>query len=241
MRPLQRAGEAGGANVRAMRTNRHDEPRWHAAVAVLLAIALYVTLPPRLAVGPLWLLPVLLLVIMVPLNVVAPRRRDESIMVRTASITVVAILNVFNVLTIVLLFADLLSPRPHRTITGELLLLAAVQIWLTNVIVYALWYWEIDGSGPDEREDCSFEELPLRTSFLFPQMAMPSDLRARMRWRPRIIDYVFLSFNTATAFSPTDTFPLTPLAKMLMMGESLTSLITIAVIAGRAINILGAG
>lgn len=222
-----------------MQSYRHAEPRWHAAILVLVAIALYVTLPPRLALGPLWLLPVLLLTIMIPLNIFSPSVHQQSKMFRAASIAIVAILNVFNVGTIVTLFAGLVRARPNHVYTGELLMLAAVQIWLTNVIVYALWFWEVDGKGPDVREHCPIEELPLRTSFLFPQMAMTGDLRGRMHWRPRLLDYVFLSFTNATAFSPTDTFPMTASAKTLMMSEALTSLVTIAVIAGRAVNILG--
>jgi len=222
-----------------MQERRTPEPRWHAAIAELAAIGLYVTLPPRLTLGPLWLLPVLLLVLMIPLNIVAPRRRAPSTVIRLWSIAIVAILNLFNVGTVLTLVRLLIAPHPHRPVTGEGLLLAAVQIWLTNVIVYALWFWEVDGGGPYAREHTPPSEAPLRTAFLFPQMAMPADLRARMSWSPRIIDYIFLSFNTATAFSPTDTYPLTTPVKVLMMAEGLTSLITIAVIAGRAVNILG--
>ena len=216
-----------------------EEPRWHAAIAVLVALALYVTLPPRIIVGPLWLAPLLVLLIMVPLNVISPQRHQEAPWQRLLSVATIAILNAFNVGTIFTLFADLLGRRPHVQITGELLLLAAVEIWLTNVIVYALWFWEVDGGGPDARAHASSDSLPLQGYFLFPQMALAPDLRERMRWRPRFIDYVFLSFTNATAFSPTDTFPLTSLAKVLMMAEARTSLVAIAVIAGRAINILG--
>lgn len=221
-----------------MHHEREVEPRWHASIAVLAAIVLYVTLPPRFIVGPLWLAPVLLLIILVPLTIVAPRR-SESRGVRIFGIVVVCILTVFNVLTLATLVDFLLHPHPARVITGPLLMQAAVQIWLTNVIVYALWYWEIDGGGPDVRTHWSIDELPVRASFMFPQLTMMPELRRQMKWRPRLVDYVFLSFNTATAFSPTDTFPLTPNAKVLMMAEGLISLVTIAVIAGRAVNILG--
>lgn len=222
-----------------MEERKQEEPRWHAAIAVLVALALYVTLPPRLIIGPLWLFPVLVLAIMIPLNIVSPLRHAESPVHRAFAVTTIALVNVFNVGTIVTLLRDLLDKQTHLAITGELLLVAAVQIWFTNIIVYALWFWEVDGGGPDARAHTPVDQGPARAYFLFPQMALTPDLRAQMQWRPRLLDYVFLSFTNATAFSPTDTFPLTALAKILMMAEGLTSLVTIAVIAGRAINILG--
>ncbi len=113
-----------------------------------------------------------------------------------------------------------------------------MEIWLTNVIVYALWFWEFDGAGPDKRLHASLDQRTLNADFLFPHRSWTATSRRRLDFRPRFLDYVFLSFTNATAFSPTDTFPLTHTAKVLMMAEGLTSLITIAVIAGRAINIL---
>ena len=116
--------------------------------------------------------------------------------------------------------------------TGKLLLLSALNIWFTNVIVYALWYWELDQGGPHERglADCP------RPDFLFPQMTAkefsPPD------WSPGFVDYLFVSFTNATAFSPTDTLPLTPAVKVLMMVQAMTSLLTVALVASRAVNIL---
>jgi hypothetical protein len=214
------------------------EPRWHAGIAVVAALLLYVTLPPKLVIGPLWLLPLLVLGILIPLIILAPKRHDEAPWQRIASNVHVAILNAFNVATVVVLVQNMLEPHGHKTLSGGELLLAAVEIWLTNAIIYALWYWEIDGRGPDARAHGDPAHFNLRADFLFPQMALAAEIRDRLAWRARFIDYVFLSFNTATAFSPTDTFPLTPLAKILMMAESATSLVTVAVIAGRAINIL---
>jgi hypothetical protein len=215
------------------------EPRWHAALAVFTALLLYVTLPPKVIVGPLWLLPALTLVILVPLMIVSPRRHKEPAWQRIASVVNIALLNIFNIATIVLLFFWQLSVHHRKAITGEQLLLAAVEIWLTNVIVYALWFWELDGGGPDVRADFAFEQEPRRADFLFPQMALQPEICKRLNWNPRFFDYLFLSFTNATAFSPTDTFPLTRMSKWLMMAEAITSLVTIALIAGRAINILG--
>ena len=215
------------------------EPRWHAAILVAAALALYVTLPPKVVVGPLWLLPTLILVILVPLLVIAPRRHNEALWQRGASIVQITLLGGFNVANIVLLFVWQLSEHHHKNITGEDLLRAGAAIWLTNVIVYGLWFWEVDRGGPDRRNRIPFEKEPDRWDFMFPQMAMPADLAQRLHWRPRLLDYVFISFTNAAAFSPTDTYPLSRLAKTLMMVEALKSLVTIALIAGRAVNILG--
>lgn len=222
-----------------METSPRHEPRWHAAVAVLAALALYVTLPPKVVVGPVWVLPLVLLAILVPLMILSPRRHQEVSWQRWLSIGHIAVLNGFNIATIVLLFIWQLSEHHGRHLSGEQLLQAAVQIWLTNIIVYALWFWEIDAHGPEVRVHLAPDQEIRRADFLFPQMALQPDIRERIKWKPLFLDYVFLSFTNATAFSPTDTFPLTRFAKVLMMAEALTSLVTIAIIAGRAINILG--
>jgi len=226
-------------NAAAFGKTLPEEPRWHAAVAVVAALLLYVTLPPRIIVGPLWLLPLLVLGILIPLLILAPRRHQESDWQRMASIAHIAVLGLFNIATIALLLVHELSVQHHKAFSGEQLLLAAIQIWLTNILVYALWFWEIDGRGPKARCHESFIDNPQNADFLFSQSLLDPQLRGKTVWRSRFLDYLFLAFTNATAFSPTDTFPLTPLAKTLMMAEALTSLVTIAVIAGRAINILG--
>ena len=222
-----------------MEKSPRHEPRWHAGVAVVAALALYVTLPPKVVVGPVWVLPLVLLVILIPLMIISPQRHQEAGWQRTLSIAHIAVLNAFNIATIVLLFFWQLSEHHARHLSGEQLLQAAVQIWLTNIIVYALWFWEIDRRGPEWRTHKVADQDIRHADFLFPQMTLQPDLRDQLSWRPMFLDYVFLSFTNATAFSPTDTFPLTRFAKVLMMGEALTSLVTIAIIAGRAINILG--
>ncbi|MHB8230855.1 MAG: hypothetical protein ACYDG0_08755 [Vulcanimicrobiaceae bacterium] len=215
----------------------YEEPRWHAALASLVALALYITLPPKLTFGPYWLLPLLIFGTMVPLLILKPKRHNESPLHRAVSIAHIAALNLFNVVSVVLLVIELAN-HAHSSVSGRTLLLSAGQIWLTNVIVYALWFWEIDGDGPDIRAHAAGSAIDGRTDFLFPQSALPADVRERLNWRPRFFDYLFLAFTNATAFSPTDAFPLTQTAKVLMMGEALTSLVTIAVVAGRAVNIL---
>jgi len=117
-------------------------------------------------------------------------------------------------------------------VDGHELIVSSIQIWLTNVIVFGLWYWEVDRGGPRVRCRPDHEE----PDFLFPQMVTPD--AARPRWTPTFLDYLYVSFTNATAFSPTDTMPLTVIAKMLMAVESVVSLVTVAVVAARAVNIL---
>jgi len=216
-----------------------EEPRWHAALAVVAILLLYVTLPPRIVVGPLWLLPLLVLGILVPLLILSPHRHREAEWQRAASIAHIAILSVFNVTTVVLFLVQQISSHHRRVFTGEELLLAAVQIWLTNILVYSLWFWEVDGGGPSARCALSFVQNPQMGDFMWSQSLLDPTLRAKSTWRPRFLDYLFLGFTNATAFSPTDTFPLTARGKVLMMAEALTSLVTIAIVAGRAVNLLG--
>lgn len=222
-----------------MKVDLREEPRWHAAIAVVAIVVLYVTLPPRIIVGPLWLLPLLVLATLGPLLVLSPHRAREQKWQRAASIAHIAILGAFNVGTIALFLVQLVSAPHHKAFSGQELLLAAVQIWLTNILVYALWFWEVDGGGPKARCRQTFVEHPEFADFMFSQSLLDSEQRAALHWRPRFLDYLFLAFTNATAFSPTDTFPLTALGKSLMMAEALTSLVTIAIVAGRAVNLLG--
>lgn len=216
---------------------RH-EPRWHAAIAVVIAIVLYVTLPTKIILGPLWLMPVLILAVLVPLLISSPPGREETPVQRLMSITIVAFLNAFNIGTLVMLFIQLTSAHHRKNFRGEDLLLAAVEIWITNIIVYALWFWEVDGDGPDARAHRNPQRAILHADFLFPQMQVQTPEGKLLDWRPEFFDYVFLAFTNATAFSPADTFALSRIAKLLMMGEALTSLVTIVGIAARAIGIL---
>ena len=206
------------------------EMRWQASLAVVVALALYITLPERLTLHPTWLIPALELALLVPLSLVAPRRMPgESRWLQTAAIVLIAVVNVANVASLLLLVRSLLHGG-HAT--GVQLIMAAIQIWLTNVIVFGLWYWELDRGGPDARASDKHRE----PDFLFPQMVTPACAPAR--WSPKFSDYLYVSFTNASAFSPTDTMPLTTWAKLLMMVQSIASLLTIALVAARAVNIL---
>ncbi|GAC1502243.1 MAG: hypothetical protein NVS1B14_06910 [Vulcanimicrobiaceae bacterium] len=215
-----------------------DEPRWHASLGVLAALFLYVTLPPRLIIGPLWLVPLLVLLVLVPLSVLSPKRHRETVEVRIASILLIALLNVFNVASAVLLVWAVLHPQAGK-LEGAKLMAGGMQIWLTNILVFALWYWELDAGGPERRAHCSSAATFERVDFLFPQMGLGVQSAIAAVWKPLFWDYVFLAFTNATAFSPADTFPLTRLAKLLVLAEALISFTTIGIIVARAVNILG--
>lgn len=209
--------------------------RWEASVAVIAAAILYIVLPDQLTVtfGPRWLryaVPGLEVILLVPLALTSLRRRWQvGRWQRPISLVLIAIVNAANILSLGYLVYALLHGRKSA---GYELLVAAVSIWLTNIIVFGLWYWELDRGGPLERCRTHHRE----PDFLFPQMSTPG--ASRKRWAPSFVDYLYLSYTNATAFSPTDTMPLTEWAKALMMVQAATSLLTVALVAARAVNIL---
>jgi uncharacterized membrane protein len=211
----------------------HGEARWPAALATLIAVFLYISLPESFIIGPIWILPAFVLLPLIPLLVISWRRdASEKSWHRILAIFLIAILNLYNVFSLSVLLHMLLNPHNGTAIHGEQLLMVAAQIWLTNVIVFGLWYWELDRGGPAERSK-KHHRYP---DFLFTQMATPE--AAVRNWAPKFFDYLYLSFTNGTAFSPTDTLPLSKWAKMLMMIQSFVSLVTVALIAARAVNIL---
>lgn len=208
---------------------RH-EPHWPAVVAVLGALVLYGTLPERFTVGPSWAIPALEFLLLLPLALVRPSRSaEQSQRRRQLALVLTALLSVANAVSLGLLVHYLLH---GQTTDGTLLVKSSIEIWLTNVVVFALWYWELDRGGPSARclPDCR------EPDFLFPQMTSPQ--HAPREWRPGFVDYFYVSFTNSTAFSPTDTMPLTTWAKLLMGFQSAISLLTVVLVASRAVNIL---
>ena len=205
------------------------EPRWPASLALLVCAALYVALPHRLAVGPRWLLPVLVVLPLIPLSARRHRRPNDAPWVRYLSISLMALITVANFLSVILLVRHLLDAHVSN---GRQLIFAAVSIWLTNVIVFGLWFWEMDRGGPHRRagDDVRLPDIQ------FPQMENPS--LAKPGWRPQFIDYLYTALANGTSFAPADAMPLSAQAKALFAWESLVSLVTISVVAARAINIL---
>jgi len=202
------------------------EPRWPGLLALMAGSLLHYALPSRLSVGPDWFLPVLMCILMAPILASHTERAYRVAKVLTFVAT--------GALTLALIasLALLIAGIPHHKDEPAALLRAASVLWVTNVLVFALWYWKLDAGGPLGRDHAT---RPIRSSFLFPQMSkQPPDLD----WSPQFIDYLFLAFNTSTAFSPTDAAVLDRWAKICMMVQSLLSLTIIAVLAARAINVL---
>jgi uncharacterized membrane protein len=157
------------------------------------------------------------------------RISPEQSRIRAVGITLIALTTAANLISLTELIHALLYGSKA---TGRPLVYASVPIWLTNVIVFGLWYWELDRGGPAARTLASHR----RPDFLFPQMVTSG---ASPGWTPGFLDYLYTSFTNATAFSPTDTMPLTAWAKLLFMLQSFASLVTVAVVVSRAVNILG--
>jgi uncharacterized membrane protein len=195
---------------------------------MLAAACLYLALPSSLAVGPSWWLPVMIFVLLIPMEVSYRRgRRDVTrILAFIASGAITAAM----IASLTILIAGL----PQHRESPKKLLVAAIALWITNVLVFALWYWKLDAGGPLEREKSHGRRLG--SSFLFPQMLNLDD--GNPPWSPNFMDYLFLAFNTSTAFSPTDTAVLSRWAKLGTMLQSLISLTIVALLAARAVNIL---
>jgi uncharacterized membrane protein len=221
--------------MRLSRADREElgvvEPFWQAQLAVLFALLLYLALPGRLTLGPRWLLPLFEGVLLLGLVISTPyRHHSQSPAHRRLSIGLIALVTAANFTALGLLVHLLLE---RNTAAGRDLIIAAGQIWLTNVAVFALWYWEVDRGGPHIRTK-SESQTP---DFLFPQMTVPE--LPLGDWRPGFLDYLYVAFTNASAFSPTDAMPLSVRVKSLMLVEAIASFLTVGLIAARAVNILG--
>jgi len=207
------------------------EPFWPAQATILAAIALQFLLPSRLVVGPSWLVPSLEALLLVGMFLATPNQLEhEHPRRRRLALSLTAFVSAANIYSLGALTHVLLHKQINN---GRELIVSGVLIWLTNFLIFALWYWEVDRGGPGRRA-AGHDGHP---DFLFPQM---SDDRVEPRdWRPKFIDYLYVSLTNATAFSPTDTMPLTSTAKIVMGVQSLVSLVTIGLILSRAVNILG--
>jgi uncharacterized membrane protein len=207
-----------------------SEPFWPAQATILCAIALQLLLPERLTIGPTWLVPALEGALLLGMFLATPRELEHEHPVRRGvALSLTAFVSAANVFSLAELTHFLLH---HGSPNGRELIVAGVLIWLTNFLIFGLWYWETDRGGPGRRA-AGHDGPP---DFLFPQMT--DDAIEPKGWRPMFIDYLYVSLTNAMAFSPTDTMPLTPTAKSIMGIQSLVSLVTIGLIVSRAINIL---
>jgi hypothetical protein len=216
---------------------------WPAELAIVTAVALYLVLPSGLLVGPRFLLPLLDLLLLLVIRGTAAvqdttpsdrgalafaRHPGEHRRHRGACIGLILLITFSNAVTLTLLSLRILDHA--NSTSGKQLLLAALAIWVTNVLVFALWYWETDRGGPGGRTRSSGE--PQEEDFRFPQEDQDRG------FLPSFVDYLYLAFTNATAFSPTDALPVTHRAKLAMMLQSLVSLLTVLLVAARAVNIL---
>jgi uncharacterized membrane protein len=203
-----------------------------AIVAIGVAVVLESTLAARVANHPRWLIAALGGTLLIAISIVSPRRMDNrSRALRAVSLLVIAAISIANMISGARLVIDLVNEEGIRD-AGHLLLTGG-SIWLTNVIVFSLWYWEFDRGGPVARA-VTPSVIP---DFLFPQMTAPQ--LAPPEWRPEYLDYLYLSFTNAMAFSPTDVLPMSRWAKVTMLLQSIVSLLIGVLVIARAVNILG--
>src|SRR5258706_9517994 len=219
--------------MRLFQGTNNNEPRWPAGVAVVAIGGLFAALPPSLNLaGPRWLLLVIVILLMIP--TVISHRVGHHFLNQILGYILNGVVTLAMIASLVLLLWAVTS----HTIEPQQLLRSAAALWFSNIIIFASWYWRLDAGGPHERSRTPGHP---DGAFLFPQMTMdaPTDPDAGAHdWEPHFIDYLFLAFNTSTAFSPTDVPVLSRWAKILMMIQSLISLLVIALLAGRAVNIL---
>lgn len=200
-------------------------PSVAALIGILMTGLFYLVLPPNIILGPNWLLLGVEVVFVAPLVFDILTAWDLSHVARRIFVIIPLILSTLALILAVVLFTLTLPSDTQATN----LLRAAALLWFFNILVFALWYWEIDGGGPWKRHRSGHEAA----DFMFPQQVDGK------RWAPDFLDYLFVAFTAATAFSPTDTFPLTKKAKVLMMIQAVISLVVIGILAARAVNILG--
>jgi len=211
------------------------EPRWPAIVAAFASVALHFALPPELRIGPPGALALIVVTLILATQVTRWRGMHGANQILGYGILLV--------LTGGLVFGvgALLNALLHGTEKAPALLKSGTVLWATNVIVFALWYWRLDAGGPNQRERL---DAHTKGAFLFPQMtfAAPNGhdvtIAEQEGWRPHFVDYLFVAFNTSTAFSPTDAPVLSKWAKVAMMLQAIISFTTVVLVAARAVNIL---
>jgi uncharacterized membrane protein len=218
MREMEIQIETGGPIVR--------EPRWPAFVAMLAAACMYWALPEHLSLGPGWLLLAVLFALLIPITV--SHRRGHYNVTRILTFCANGAITFAMIASLIFLIQGI----PEHRDSPKILLRSATALWVTNVLVFALWYWKLDAGGPVQRDHA---RCRLDSSFLFPQMLVEDGLDS---WSPQFMDYLFLAFNTSTAFSPTDTAVLSRWAKAGTMLQALISLTIVVLLAARAVNVL---
>ncbi len=215
------------ARTAGPRQPRTAEPRWPSILALLATGGLHFVIPAPLRFGQEWLLLAVVAVLLIP--TVVAHRAGKLLLNRVLSHIVLSVVTASMVWSLALLILRL----PRHLDPPQELLRAAAALWVANVLVFASWYWRLDAGGPNARDQRDAHD---EGAFLFPQMITPWE--SDKGWRPGFVDYLFLAFNTSTAFSPTDVPVLSRWAKLMMMVQALISLATVALLAARAVNIL---
>ena len=223
-----------------LRTDRRGEVRITAVVAVLVAVALQSLLPSRLVLGPRLALPILELLLLVPLVVANPVRfSKQTRWTRGGALVLAGLILVANSVVLVSLVQALLDGKAKD---GTELLLAALMVWLTNIIAYGLMFWELDRGGPVTRVHNPRKEFP-NADFRFPQdedhdaiAEVAAGSSAKDDWVPTLVDYLYVSLTNSSAFSPTDTMPLSSRTKVLMGLESSSALVLSLLVVSRAVS-----
>jgi hypothetical protein len=227
---------------RAEQQGHPGEPRLPAAIAVVFAGALYAALPNNLLLGPRFVVPVLELLLFIPLVAANPHHMvHENRTLRRVSIALVLVIAATNTAALILVLNELVSGAATQ---GKQLLLAAGQVWVTNIIMFALAFWELDRGGAVRRTQAQDRDLP-PADFRFPQDEDHDAIRevavrssAKSGWTPGFIDYLYVSVTNSSAFSPTDTMPLSPRAKLLMGAESVSAIVLSVLVISRGVSLL---
>jgi len=205
------------------------EARWPAIVAIVGLTGCSFALPPELVLGPRWAFPVLMGVLVVA-TAFAHQKGDHRLD-RAGGYAISAIVTLALIYSIV----RLLMTLPSKTESPAVLVKSASALWVTNLLVFALWYWRLDGGGPHAREKRGEHT---EGAFFFPQMMPGGGADEDSRWMPNFIDYLFVAFATSTTLGPTDTAIMSRWAKVLTMVQSLIALVCVGVLLSRAIGML---
>lgn len=206
------------------KSSQLSEPIWHVQLAVLAAIGLQLSLSSNLTFGPKFIIAGFEVLLLLALTVLGTGERPVVMHVRRSlAISLIALISIVNIGSLSIVLSALFS---GGHITGRELLVSSVAIYLTNIIMFGLWYWELDNDRLKQQD------------FLFPQMTAGSAITGQPGWKPAFFDYLYISITNASAFSPTDSLPLTHRAKLLMSSQSVVSLVTVVLVTARAVNIL---
>jgi hypothetical protein len=210
------------------------DPLWPAQLAVAIAIALHLTLSDKLVIGPKWLIPAVEGLLLITLAAIAPQRASgiRGRHQRDLLWTILGLVTLTYLVSLGLLVHYLIT---GGKVGGHALIGSGVVLWVTNVLLFSVVYWDLDRGGPLNR----YQQKKPWPDFQFPQMENPELTPLGQKWRPTFLDYLYTSLTNATAFSPTDTMPLTQVAKLLMGIQGSAAIVTVGLVVARAVNILG--